>query len=316
MSLSEQAEPLRWLQSFIHDVSARPVLAPEFLIGSVHMYSEEEKQGRIRLPARLYGNLTQDTAVALEQMARTHGLRVRVVSPRAVARAGTLLLGWLGLNLLVGALFQLVGIAGWWVLCATIPGLIALLAHLNNRIADRRALPRFRLRSAPAALPASDPLVARLAALLAHDPPGDVRQVVGELALLVQRLVDHRSSFLGQTHEIDALTAPIEPLVTAIEAHAIELARTSSELATLDEGAMVRALAASEARDDPPAVRTPILEGLDRLRVLEDRRAELFHRLLEAKSLLERTVRLGLQVHDPAREQERQVALALATLQG
>jgi len=79
---------------------------------------------------------------------------------------------------------------------------------------------------------------------------------------------------------------------------------------------MVRALAASEARDDPPTVRAPILEGLDRLRVLEDRRAELFHRLLEAKSLLERTVWLGLQVHDPAREQERQVALALATLQG
>jgi hypothetical protein len=316
VSLSEQAEPLRWLQSFIHDVSAKPVLDPEFLIGSVHMYSDEEKHGRIRLPARLYGNLTEDTASALEHMARDHGVRVRVVSPREVARAGTLLLGWLGLNLIVGALLELVGITGWWVLCATIPGLIGLLAHLNNKVSDRRKLPRYRLRSAPAALPASDPLVARLAALLSHDPPGDVRQVIGELALVVQRLVDHRASFLGDTREIDALTSPIEPLVTAIEAHAVELARTSSELATLDEGTMVRALAASEARDDPAPARVPILEGLDRLRALEDRRAELFHRLLEAKSLLERTVRLGLQVHDPAREQERQVALALATLQG
>jgi hypothetical protein len=139
--------------------------------------------------------------------------------------------------------------------------------------------------------------------------------VIGELALLVQRLVDHRANFLGDTREIDALTAPIEPLVTAIEAHVEELGRTTMELGTLDEGAMVRALGASEARDDPPSARTPILDGLDRLRALEDHRAALFHRLLEAKSLLERTVRLGLQVHDPAREQERQVALALATLQ-
>ncbi|HET6581825.1 MAG TPA: protein kinase, partial [Nannocystaceae bacterium] len=55
VSLSEQAEPLRWLQSFIQDVSSPPVSKPEFLIGSVHMYSDEEKIGRIRLPARLYG---------------------------------------------------------------------------------------------------------------------------------------------------------------------------------------------------------------------------------------------------------------------
>lgn len=315
VSLSEQAEPLRWLQSFIQDVSSPPVLKPEFLIGSVHMYSDEEKIGRIRLPARLYGNLTQDTATALQEIGREHGLRMRIVSPTAVARASTLVLGWLGLNLLLGALLELVGVGGWWVLCATIPGLIVLLGHLNNKVSDRRTPARFRLRSAPAALPASDPLVARLARLLGEDPPGDVRQVIGELALLVQRLVDHRANFLGDTREIDALTAPIEPLVTAIEAHVEELGRTTKELGTLDEGAMVRSLAASEARDDPASSRTPVLEGLDRLRALEDHRAALFHRLLEAKSLLERTVRLGLQVHDPAREQERQVALALATLQ-
>lgn len=316
LALSEEAEPLRWLQSFIEDVSAGPVAKPEFVIGSVHMYSEEERAGRIRLPVRLYDNLTHDTALALERAARDHGLRVRVVSPKAVTHAGTLLLGWLGINLVAGALLELFGITGWWVLCFTIPGLIALLVRLNDSITERTRLPRYRLRAAPAALPASDPFVARLAALLADDPPGDVRQVVGELALLVQRLVDHRGSFLGDTREIDALTAPIEPLVAAIESHAAELRRTTAELATLDESAMVRALAASEARDDPPEKRAPILEGLDRLRALEDGRAALFHRLLEARSLLERTVRLGLQVHDPAREQERQVALALATLRG
>ena len=81
-------------------------------------------------------------------------------------------------------------------------------------------------------------------------------------------------------------------------------------------GAELGLEAATEARDEPASARQPLLDGLDRLRALEDHRAVLFHRLLEAKSLLERTVRLGLSVHDPAKEHERQVALALATLGG
>ena len=57
------------------------------------------------------------------------------------------------------------------------------------------------------------------------------------------------------------------------------------------------------------------MQGLDRLRALEDQRALVFHRLLEVKILLRRTVDLGLSVHDPVQEHERQVKLALATLE-
>ena len=89
---------------------------------------------------------------------------------------------------------------------------------------------------------------------------------------------------------------------------------TLCELSELDEGAMVRALATATARREGPDTREPILQGLDRLRALEDRRAEVFHRLLEARSLLTRTVELGLAVHDERLEHERQLALAVATL--
>jgi hypothetical protein len=88
----------------------------------------------------------------------------------------------------------------------------------------------------------------------------------------------------------------------------------SGELDELDEGAMVRALGASEARGDAAATREPLLKGLDRLRALEDQRAMVFHRLLEAKTLLTRTVSLGLAIQDPARQHERDIQLALATL--
>jgi septal ring factor EnvC (AmiA/AmiB activator) len=86
------------------------------------------------------------------------------------------------------------------------------------------------------------------------------------------------------------------------------------ELAALDEGAMVRALARSSARGEPSDARATILDRLDRLRALEERRATLLHRLLEASSLLRRAVELGLGVRDEQAEHERRVHLALRAL--
>jgi len=317
LKLGEDAKPLKWLQDFLADISMQPMRRPEFVIGSVHMYSEEERAQRIRLPARLYGQLTRDTAESLHELAASNGLRTRIVRPGEVTKAWSLVMIWVAFTTVVSLGLTAVGLSPWWMIGPAIPVAVLLFAWLNEKIGNQRAPQRYFLRPAPAALPASDPLVARLAQLLHGNPPGDVKAVVGELALLVQRLVDHRATLLGpQHHELAMLTAPVEPIVAAVEQHVHELKRISDELAKLDEGAMVRALASSEARDEPASARHSILDGLDRLRALEDHRAVLFHRLLEAKSLLERTVRLGLAVHDPAREHERQVALALATLGG
>jgi hypothetical protein len=315
LTLNEDAAPLKWLQSMLADVSAPPIRQPEFVIGSIHMYSDEERGNRIRLPARLYNKLSRETAEALFQLASENGVRARIVRPTAVRNTGLAMIGVVGVTIALSFLLAAFGASVWWVIGPAIPLFIALMAVANEHIGAQKTHAHYRLREKPAALPASDPLVARLAKLLAGDVPGDVRGVLGELALLVQRLVDHRATLFGvQARELQVLTAPLEPIVTAVERHAVELERIGAELATLDEGAMVRALSASEARREPPEARAQILEGLDRLRSLEDQRAALFHRLLEAKSLLERTVRMGLAIHDPAREHDRQVALALATL--
>ncbi len=320
LSLSEDAAPLKWLQGFIGDVAAQPARHPEFVIGSVHMYSQQERGRRIHLPARLFNELTHDTAHALQQLAHEHGVRTRIVHPHAVRTAQLQAAAALAVSAAVGGMLWAVGASWEWLTVLgglAFVGIMVVLAGLSNHIAARKTYAHYRLRSLPAALPASDPLVARLVALLQGDVSGDVRGVVGELALLVQRLVDHRASLLGELAlEVDMLTAPLQPLVGAVERHVGELRRSHAEISTLDEGAMVRALGASEARGEPDEVRKPILDGLDRLRVLEDQRAAGFHRLLEARSLLERTVRMGLSVHDPAREHDRQIALALATLEG
>ncbi len=314
-SLSEDATQLKWLQQFLADTSRQPMRPPEFIIGNVHLYDDDEKVGRIRLPARLYADVSEDSAIELRDAMQAEGLKVRLVEPNASRSAG---LQALVAMLLVAALSFAVTLIDVSAAFVAVPGVIAslvLLARWNNKVSDQRAPGAFRLRAAPAALPASDPLVARLAALLDPPPPSDVKGVVADLALVVQRLVDHRASLHGaERAEVDALTEPLDPLVAAIERCVAQLVQFSAEIEDLDEGAMVRALAASEARGDTAEVRAPILAGLDRLRGLEDQRSHGFHRLLETRALLQRTVELGLRVHDPHAQHERDLKTALATL--
>ncbi len=315
-TLDEDADKLEWLQGFVRDTGQHPMQAPEFLVGPAMLYAEEERRHRIRLPARLFGDLDAGTATALQQTMQAKGLDARVVGPHQLESARKLVWAATGVMALgIMLLFlQLVALGSGLLGLGLLATLVLSVRYGNLKNSVYRTIPRFRLRALPAALPASDPLVARLAALLRPGVPGDVRDVVGELALLVQRLVDHRARYVRDHRELDMLTAPVEPLVGAVERLAHLLDQIGRELADLDEGAMVRALAVSTARGEGERERAPILVGLDRLRALEDRRAEVFHRLLEARSLLTRTVELGLAVHDEGLEHERQLALAVAAL--
>ncbi|MCX4247822.1 serine/threonine-protein kinase [Paraliomyxa miuraensis] len=316
-TIDEDARKLEWLQGFVRDIAEGQTQAPEFLVGPTLLYAEEERRRRIRLPARLFGGLSEQTAVALHEVMRDKGLDTKVVGPPAVRSASMLPGGIAGVMTVTAVSFATLGwgTAFGVTLGVGLPFLLLALNRYNNvRQWVQRTIPRFRLRALPAALPASDPLVARLAALLHEGMPGDVREVVGELALLVQRLVDHRAAHVRDHRELDMLVAPLQPLVGAVERLVGQLHEIGRELAELDEGAMVRALAASTARREGPEQRAPILQGLDRLRALEDRRAEVFHRLLEARSLLTRTVELGLAVHDEGLEHQRSLAMAMAAL--
>ena len=317
-SLDEDATRLEWLQRFLTDVSRHPMRAPEFIIGNVHLYDDDEKVGRIRLPARLYSDLDGDTAVALHDAMRERGLKVALVSPSASQRSGLQLLGaGAAMTVVMVALVNLASSMVWAPALAVFGIVFAwLLGRFNHRVTEKRTPGTFRLRDAPVALPASDPFVARLSALLDPAPPSDVRGVVADLALLVQRLVDHRASLHGAgAAELDVVTAPVESLVAAVERFAARLVAITSELKELDEGAMVRGLAASEARNDPPHAREPLLQGLDRLRGLEDQRAAVLHHLLEVQALLHRTVAMGLAVQDPLAQHERDMQRALAGLE-
>jgi hypothetical protein len=328
-TLREDAQLLASLREFVHSVAQGPLRADEFVIGDVTLYSDQELIWRKRLPARLFDRLDEPTAHELCKRLAELGLDVRVVAPNPSGRWAALAMAAMALTIGIGVGMGTVGVSGGIIAGTVIAGLLTTViagSKMSSAIAERRLRPLYQLRPQPAALPASDPLVARLAALLdetsAGPTPADVRAQLGELALLVQRLVDRRAELTGlhEARELELLTGPVEPLITELEARVRELARHDRELGELDEATMVRALAAVDARVTDPGKRAlerqRLLDGLDRLRSLEDRRTNTFHGLLEASTLLRRAIDLGLGVHDPAAEQQRRVQLALAALGG
>lgn len=271
-----------------------------FLIGDERYYAKEERESLTRLPARLFDELTEDGARALAARVDVKGVKLGVVDlvrserRRAIASVAIPIAAAIsvaGLALLIGgasvavALLMLFG--GFFTALGS--GIyVATTRHLR-----KPALAR--LRAAPAALPAADPLVARLAGLLPDVRSPDVHERVAELALWLQRIADHRAGVApAAALAIDVVLEPVGRLVDAIAAQVRAVIALDAELGALDEGALVRALAASEARGEPATRRADLLAGLDRLRTLEDRRAAMVGRLLEAGVVLRRAAELAL----------------------
>lgn len=292
-----------------------------FLIGDERYYAKEERESLHRLPAKLFDQLTEDGARTLAARIKEKGLKTEVVDLVKVRRRRKVA-GWAIPSGIVVAILAIVGLvsgaAGGPLVALALFASVAAAIWGGIYVGTTRGLERTaigRLRDAPAALPAADPLVARLAALLPDVRSPDVRDRVAEMALWLQRIADHRARLAGAAAaEVAAVLEPVSKLVDAIAAQVRALIALDADLAELDEGALVRALAAAEARNEPASRRAELLAGLDRLRGLEDRRAALIGRLLEAGVLLRRAADLVLAEGADAHADDAEVARAMALL--
>ena len=307
------------LRRFFEDVGEGPPPELNFLIGDARMYSKAERKARIRLPVVLLRGLSMETTIALVKRLRRDGFDVK--SKKAIVASKRLTLGkrlmWSSGIVAGGSIALAIGIGLWPVaLVGVLGGGLMLGVGASERSRARRELiaPLLELRAGPVALPASDPFVARIAALLANDLAADVREQVSELALLVQRLCDHRAEVRDETGALAMLTEPLSDLVRLVCEGVESIRSIDAELDDLDEGVLIRAVAASEARGEERASRLHVLDGLDRLRDLEDRRASHMGALLQAGALLERTVGLGLSETDGRLLESNRITSALATL--
>ena len=317
--VSEKAEHTEALRG-LYETFGERVPSLNFLIGDTRLYSKDERAVLHKLPARLFDDLTEDGARMLATRIQAKGLKTRVLDVVALELRRTiamysipafLIASAVGIYVLVNGMFAL----GLSLLLGGFTG--ATVAGIYAGSTRGYTMPALaRLRAAPAALPAGDPLVARLAGLLPDVRSPDVRERVAELALWLQRIADHRARAAGDAQaEIDAVLEPLSRLVDAVAAQIQALVTLDRELAALDEGALVRALAASEARGEPASRRAELLAGLDRLRGLEDQRAALMGRLLEAGALLRRAAELVLGEGTAELADAAEVARATALLE-
>ena len=295
-----------------------------FVVGDPRMYSKAELAQRHRLPAVLIGELEPQTSQALVARLKAGGFKIRTVTPRQLRRKRRVVRGMIA-GAGVGGVASIValaaggGAAGLGALglgTAIFIGVIGLLRGHRANVAAKRA-PLAQLRAAPAALPAGDAQVAAIAAALTAARSPDVRARIEELALLVQRVCDARAAAAGDAAsaaEAERVTAPVRPLVELACATAEAIRVIDDQLTSLDEGAMVRALARCDARNEAPALRQELLAGLDTLRQLEDQRAQQFGRLLEITSLLRAAVAFGLAQTSALGSADVEVAHALAAL--
>jgi Protein kinase domain len=319
----EDAAFVAALHAFFETIASE-VPKLNFVVGDPRMYSKAELAQRHKLPAVLIGDLEPSTSQALVARLKAGGFKIRTVTPRQIRRKrrvirGMIIGGGIGgvasiIALSIGGTAAAFG--GLGLATAIGVGVIGLLrAHRANTEAKRA--PLAQLRAAPAALPAGDALVAAVAAALTAARSPDVRARVEELALLVQRVCDAKAAASGDAAgaaEAERVTAPVRPLVELACATADALGVIDDQLTSLDEGAMVRALARCDARHEAPALRQELLAGLDTLRQLEEQRSQLFGRLLEITSLLRAAVAFGLQQTSALRSADVEVAHALAAL--
>lgn len=329
--LEEDADAMAALHRVSAELCEDEVPALNFLLGDARMYSEDERKRRIPLPCTLFTDLDRDTATRIQARYAAEGITVQIVAfdrfdrgevSSALTRNQRRSTAVIGLASAVFiAAFAFIGVPAMVLIPLVLATvfLLGILVMVGFPRANQRRLAQWgrslmRLRAGPIALPASDPLVARLAALIRAKPAADVRELLSSLALIVQRLVDHRARNPGEAAQIDMTTEPVAALIERIEQRVGRIAAIDAELRELDEGRLVRALAAARARDEPESARAQLLRGLDRLRELEVHRAQSFGALLEAGDLMRRAVELGLAVHDGEREHERQVRAALLAL--
>ncbi|PRQ02465.1 Serine/threonine-protein kinase PK-1 [Enhygromyxa salina] len=318
------------LRELCTELAEGEVPALNFVIGDARMYSKAEQERMLRLPVTLFNDLDLGTAEALQQRFAARGVPVEIKpldgtdsarGPAGLTRAQRLGLGIsggvggaiaLGLGVLVHPLAAAAVMLGLVVL-----GVLMMMGFrkTNQRRFLRWGRSLLCLRRGPAALPASDPLVARLATIVQAKPAKDVHELVSRLALLVQRMVDHRGENAGEAAEIELAVSTLEPLIGQVEARVRAIRELDDSLAELDEGRLVRALATCAARGADSQERERLLDGLDRLRVLEVERARCLASLAEACDLARRSVDMGLRVKDPEAEHARRVKMALLALE-
>ena len=270
-----------------------------FLTGDHHLYSKQEKQNAVALPAILFHDLEEDTARGLERLFAGRGLDVVAIGPgrgpgARGAGARDLIRSAGGATPLVGGLLiggALVGASGSWTVAGFSVAVLAMIAggafgHQHHRLMT--ASGRFRLRGDLAAVPVADAVLAEATAAMARVRAPEVRALYGDVAASLHRLARRAGGL--QQGQWSAAPAAARVLAAApdlgrhLAALAERLDAVDTALAAGSEGEMLQTLgrierqvgAAEHAqRRELEATRRRLEDTLARRHRLEEERDHL-----------------------------------------
>ncbi|HEY0710379.1 MAG TPA: protein kinase [Polyangia bacterium] len=232
-----------------------------FLSGSSLLYSKEEKEAGIPLPAVLLDDLDEPTARGLERLFQSRGLdveaRARDKSPRSklpgVKRVKPSMIagGVASMSVLFGTFLSMTGslLATSLIACGT--GGVAGLFLLRGVRAFWRQPGHFRLKGHPVAVPGSDALLTEAAATLAKVRLPEARSLFADLSVSLYRLgrrAEERRNHALAADVVDDLLASMPPILERLATLATRLETLDDTLAEEREGELMQALGRLERR--------------------------------------------------------------------
>jgi hypothetical protein len=281
--LADDAETLGRLLDLLGAVALPTRMPIAFLSGHPDQYSVEERMTGLALPAVLFGHLDEATARALEGAFRQAQLPVRVMDQDQrktfrVSRRWSLAssVGAVGFSAVAaGALWGRLG-AGIAFAAAVAASSLGQIVRERRRVSQSDGL--FRLRGAPAPVPAADGLLAALAAELTALRGREGRQWLGQVGAALFALVRSSEETLAAetAAAMPGLTRSLAALVRRLDTIDQELEQGSEaellqQLARLERRLAAEKNGAAVSGDSRRALQT----ALDRRHRLEQERDRL-----------------------------------------
>jgi len=333
------------LLSLLDPIVEYPGRSLQFLTGRRDLYSPEERQTGIPLPAILFSALDHDTARSLEVLFRREGLEVSAVEGRPLGRlirgalAGISRKQVIAMSLPLAALLAMgathdsVWPVVMTVATVAIVGVVALAATgvkwWKKRRAPSESRGVFALRHEIAAGPVAEAVLAGVTGAVGGVRAPEVRALLGDVATELYRLTRRAEQLAGRSGGASSELELLRRTAAAAPALLERLRRMAARLDDLDaalegqtEGELMQALARLERAAAAPGADRPALAAtrreleatLERRHATEQERARLSAKLCALLGQLRVVYRQAAGIDTAADREARAIEAASAEL--
>jgi hypothetical protein len=254
--IEEDATTMGALHATVTELTGLPDLKLKFLIGQIGLYSAEEQQQAIKLPAVMFAELDEPTARAIEARLANAGTKTLTERRTAISRKvltyalpGVIVGSFFPIARVIEAIFRGAAVRLWSLLPMIVLGAVTAIGGVIWAASKRRKqLPQFALRADRAAAPIADNLLTAAHGTSAELGALEVRALFVEASRELYRLTRRAVQLARLRPAGSSEHALAERVLQAAPGLGERLAAQARRLQTLD--------AALEGDDEADAARS------------------------------------------------------------